>query len=107
MFGMFGGSIMSLITKQLASPGTQKMIAEKLDEMYAHLANEHNCQKEDVSLMLKLEKLPVHDEKGNIRMDENGEVVKENRGIIYVIVKGNPVTKIAVDQFLALMTPAE
>jgi hypothetical protein len=29
MFGMFGGSIMSLITKQLASPGTQKMIAEK------------------------------------------------------------------------------
>ena len=33
-----GGMIMNMIMKQLASPGTQKMISGKIDEMFAHLA---------------------------------------------------------------------
>ena len=103
-----GGMIMNMIMKQLASPGTQKMIAGKIDEMFAHLAGSVNCQKEDLSLLLKLENVPVKNEKGDLMLEattEGGVAVQkfEQKAIIYVMVGGKAVQKIAIDQFLAMM----
>jgi hypothetical protein len=101
-----GGMIMNMIMKQLASPGTQKMIAGKVDEMFAHLAGSVNCKKEDLALLLKLESLPAKDESGTFLLEEKDGVSSqkfENKAIIYVMVEGKAVQKIAIDQFLAMM----
>jgi hypothetical protein len=102
-----GGMIMNMIMKQLASPGTQKMIAGKIDEMFAHLAGSVNCSKEDLSLLLKLENVPATNEKGEFLLEQNssGQAVQviNQKAIIYVMVGGKAVQKIAIDQFLAMM----
>ena len=101
--GLLGGSIMGMIQKQLSSPGTQKMIAGKVEEMYSHLAEQFKCNRNDVALLLKLEEVPTKDKEGNIQMSAEGEVQKEIKAIIYVLVQGNAVQKIAIDQFLSMM----
>jgi len=102
-----GGMIMNMIMKQLASPGTQKMIAGKVDEMFSHLAGSVNCQKEELALLLKLENVPAKDEKGDLLLEQGSDGVAvqklEQKAIIYVMVGGKAVQKIAIDQFLAMM----
>lgn len=101
-----GGIIMNMIMKQLASPGTQKMISGKIDEMFSHLAGSVKCEKKDLGLLLKLENVPVLNEKGEALLETtNGVAVQklEQKAIIYVMVGGKAVQKIAIDQFLAMM----
>jgi len=102
-----GGMIMNMIMKQLASPGTQKMISGKIDEMFAHLAGSVKCNKEDLGLFLKLEMVPAIDEKGVHLLEAGKDGVSvqklEQKAIIYVMVGDKAVQKIAIDQFLAMM----
>ncbi len=102
-----GGFIMNMIMKQLAAPGTQKMITGKIDEMFAHLAGTVNCKKENLALLLKLENVPAKDEKGVFLLEEGPGGVSaqkfEQKAIIYVMVDGKAAQKIAIDQFLAMM----
>lgn len=101
------GMIMNMIMKQLASPGTQKMISGKIDEMFAHLANSVKCSKEELSLLLKLETVPAMSDKGDHLLEEGKDGVAvqkfEQKAIIYVMVGNKAVQKIAIDQFLAMM----
>jgi hypothetical protein len=104
-----GGFIMNMIMKQLAAPGTQKMLADKADEMFAHTAQQVNCKQENVSFLIKQELLPATNEKGLV-MEENAEGVAvqklEKRVIIYVMDGGKAVQKIELSQFLSMMNPA-
>lgn len=101
------GMIMNMIMKQLASPGTQKMIAGKIDEMFAHLAGSVKCEKKDLSLLLKLEMAPELNEKGEHLLEDDGKGVAvqklTQKAIVYVMVGNKAVQKIAIDQFLAMM----
>ena len=110
-----GGMIMNMVMKQLASPGTQKMITGKIEDMFIHLAGTvKNCTKEELSLLLKLELVDVKDNDGPAK-NENGDILletneagvatikKELKAIVYVMVGNKAVQKIAIDQFLAMM----
>lgn len=103
-----GGMIMNMIMKQIASPGTQKMISGKIDEMFAYLAGSESikCDKKDLSLLMKLENVPVI-ENGQHLLEEGKDGIAaqkfEQKAIIYVMVGSKAVQKIAIDQFLAMM----
>lgn len=105
-----GNMITNMLMKQLSAPGTTKMINGKIDEMFSFLANNVNADKSKVMLSMKLEMVPVKDENGNLLMEpgkdgSSGAVQKlEQKAIVYVVVDGKAVQKIAIDQFLAMMT---
>ena len=104
-----GGFIMNMIMKQLAAPGTQKMIAEKIDDIFTHTAAQVKCKQEELSFLFKQENVNVIDEKGAFLLEEgkDGEAVQkiEKKGIIYFMVGNKAVQKVSVDQFLAMMNP--
>jgi hypothetical protein len=107
--GMGGNMITNMLMKQLSSPGTQKMITDKIDEMLTSLSQRVNCKKEELSLLFKMEMVPVKNEKGELLLEENKEGVSvqkmENSPIIYVMVKNSAKEKIFLKDFLAMMKP--
>jgi hypothetical protein len=140
--GGMGASIMGMVTKQLASPQTQKMLTTKISEMSQHLADmlskedsdkikkeyegktsaeeiaemnskiaESTYSKMDISLLAKLESIPVKAENGDTILVEgkDGEMVKqtEEQTYIYVLAKGKAKQKFGLSNFLGMMTQGE
>jgi hypothetical protein len=107
--GMGGNMITNMLMKQLAAPGTQKMITEKIDEMLSVLAQRVNCKEEELSLLFKMEKISVKNENGELLLEENNEGVSvqkmEKAPIIYVMVGNAAKEKIFLKDFLAMMKP--
>ncbi len=105
--GMFGGPIMGIITQQLSSPSTQKMIDGKLIEFFKHLSERFECEISDVHLMLGIVGVPVmtDGQDGNqvIQMGEDGKQLIEQKGIVYIYVKGKAVEKIFIKDFMSMM----
>jgi hypothetical protein len=103
-----GGFIMNMLMKQMSAPGTQKMITGKAVEMFDFLAGSVKATRDDVSLLLKIEKLPVKNEQGDhlIETGQDGIAVQqfEDKLIAYVMVAGKAVQKIEASQFLAMMS---
>ena len=107
--GLMGGGITKMLMGQLSSPGTQKMIAEKIDEMLVGLAQRVNCKQEELSLLFKMEQVPAKNEKGELLLEENSEGVSvqkmEKAPIIYVMVGNSAKEKIFLKDLLAMMKP--
>lgn len=111
MFGSGGGGgmgamVQNFIMGQMKDPKTQKMISDKVGEMYAHLAEQFKCKKEDVGIFAKLEAVTVK-EGDVIKLGEDGQPMKEEKLVLYVYVEGKAVQKILIDQFLSMMTAGE
>lgn len=62
---------MEMIMKAIATPATGRMLAKKLGEMYGFLAEQFECEKNEIGLLLKLEELPIED-----GASSNGETPK-------------------------------
>lgn len=140
--GGLGSSIMGMVTKQLASPETQKMLNGKISEMSQHLADmlskedsekimkeyegktsseeiaerdakiaESKYSKMDISLLAKLESIPVKDNAGSpvLVSDGNGNMVQQVQELtyIYVLAKGKAKQKFGLSNFLSMMTQGE
>lgn len=108
-----GNMLTNMIMNQLASPGVQKMIASKSDEIFEHVAQSVKADKSQVSFLIKQELVPVTDDKGQPLLESaasNGTPAvqkTERKAIIYIMVGSKAVQKIAIDQFLAMMTQGQ
>lgn len=107
--GMFGGSIMNMVTKQLSNPKTQAMIEGKSLDLFDFVAARLNCTRNEVSFVTKVEKVPVEDENGTklLETNEAGVAVQklQDKTIIYLCKNGKAEEKITITQLLALMQP--
>lgn len=95
--GEGGGNnmITNMIMGQLASPGTAKMLNAKGLEMFGFLASSKGIDKKDVSLLVKVENVPVK--------DQNGNETTEEKLYLYVLNQSKAIEKIAIDEFIAMM----
>lgn len=104
MSGEGGGGLMQMLLPQLSSPAVVQMINGKLVEMADHLATSLGTTRDQIGLFAKMEKLPVRNEKGDIMMDGAGVQILEDKCIVYIYVGNEAKQKIAVDEFMKLMT---
>ncbi len=101
--GGMGAGIMKMVLSQLTSPGTQKLINEKIADMADHLATGLNCTRNQIGLFVKIESVPASDEKGVLLLGEDGKQTLVDKAIVYIYVDGEAKQKIAIDEFMKLI----
>jgi hypothetical protein len=121
ILGMFGGganggnpmeAIMKMIggadgmqglVKKFVTPENVAMVGDKTGDLFAFLAEKLTCQKSDIGIYVKWENILVKDAAGIITLTPDGQQVRKEKPIIYIMVGNTAKESYTLEQFASLM----